>query len=107
MQTVKRDVTKVHKCKIFPTFDLTLSFQVFHNELAGKRCDEIIENIDRVYRQVYYTYMLITIPWEKRLLIKNYTWILSEEDALPKAGDVEVVVEFKLGFDKESTKGGS
>ena len=51
--------------------------------------------------------MLITIPWEKRLLIKNYTWILSEEDALPKAGDVEVVVEFKLGFDKESTKGGS
>jgi len=25
--------------------------QVFHNELAGKRCDEIIENIDRVYRQ--------------------------------------------------------
>ena len=63
MQTVKRDVTKVHKCKIFPTFDLT--FEVFHNELAGKRCDEIIENIDRVYRQVYYTYMLITNPREK------------------------------------------
>ena len=53
MQTVKRDVTNIHKHKIFPTFDLTLSFEVFHNELAGKRCDEIIENIDRVYRQVY------------------------------------------------------
>ena len=51
MQTVERDVTKVHKRNIFPRFDLT--FEVFHNELAGKRCDEIIENIDRVYRQVY------------------------------------------------------
>ena len=51
--------------------------------------------------------MLITNHREKRLLRKNFTWILSDEDAFPKAGDVEVVVEFKLGFDKESTKGGS
>ena len=41
--------------------------------------------------------MLITNPWEKRLLIKNFTWILSDEDAFPKAGDVEVVVEFMFG----------
>ena len=53
--------------KYFPHLTWLLSFEVFHNELAGKRCDEIIENIDRVYKQVCWSPFLGRKAFDKEL----------------------------------------